>query len=292
MKSLTFTTRQEEEYELLDSGDGEKLERYGKYVVSRPDPQAIWKKQKPQSDWLGAHFKFVRAGKNGSWQAKPHAPKTWDVSFGGLKFWIKPASFKHVGIFPEQEPNWKWMEEKIVAARAHRKVSVLNLFGYTGGASLIAAKAGAEVCHVDGSKVAVTLAKENAQLSGLDGKPIRFIVDDAREFVARESRRGVKYDAVIMDPPAFGRGPDGQVWKIEKDLGKFLEDCKKILSAQPLFIVVNSYAAGYSPVSIGNCLAEITEDLGGEIECGELTIQESGAGRLLPAGVVARWSAL
>jgi 23S rRNA (cytosine1962-C5)-methyltransferase len=291
------------DYELLDSGDGEKLERFGEYTLRRPDPQALWTKSLEEKDWKQANATFVREGDNAKWRAKENTPNEWIIemlagSFGGsgLKFLIKPTAFKHTGLFPEHEGNWLWIKEKISSAllstvySGRSTVKVLNLFGYTGGATLAALKAGAEVTHVDGSKSAITWARQNAEFSKLDDKKVRWIEDDARKFVQREIKRGNKYDAIIMDPPAFGHGANKEVWKIEEDFTKLLYLCSQILSDNPLFILVNGYSAGYSAIAYENSLGEIKQKFGGQIEIGELTIQESKSGRLLPAGIFARWS--
>ncbi len=280
----------EAEYELLDSGENEKLERYGSIILSRPDPQALWRKSLPHTEWIKAAAKFERGSRDGygAWKLGTDTPKRWNIAYGGLKFIVKPSAFKHTGIFPEHAPNWQWIREKIFDAG--REVSVLNLFGYTGGATLAALQAGAKVCHVDGSKVAITWARENAELSGLAQKPVRWILDDAHSFVKREIRRGNKYDAIIMDPPAFGHGPEGEVWKIEDDFLNFLEACQAILSDKPLFMLVNGYSAGYSAVAYFNSIKKLQEKYGGVIESGELTIAEKNSGRLLPAGIFCRWS--
>lgn len=276
------------DYELLDSGEGEKLERYGKFVLSRPDPQALWNKRLPASDWQKADAFFAHGGSKGGWKKKPNVPEKWKIEFAGLSFFIKPTAFKHTGLFPEQEPNWQWIIKNIKSA--NRPVSVLNLFGYTGGATLAALSAGAEVVHVDGSKSAIAWAKENATLSGLADKPVRWILDDAREFVKREIRRGKRYDGIVMDPPAFGHGPKKELWKIENDFLGLMKICEEVLSASPLFFLINGYSAGYSAIAYGNNLLSFKEKFGGEIEKGELAIEESGGGRLLPAGIFARWS--
>ena len=219
-------------------------------------------------------------------------PERWSIELVGLKFWIKLSAFKHTGIFPEQAGNWEWIKEKIkkqIANSKNSKVSVLNLFGYTGGATLAAAQAGAEVVHVDGSKAAIGWARDNADLSGLSDKPIRWILDDAVKFVQREIKRGHKYEGVIMDPPAFGHGPTGEVWKIEEDFVKLLALCHQVLSDQPLFFLVNGYASGYSALAYKNNLDELQKEYGGEVEVGELTITEANSGRLLPCGIFARW---
>ncbi len=288
MQYSIVTTQAGKGYELFDSGDGEKLERYGQVIVSRPDPQALWAKLKPEA-WKNADAVFTRETKNAGWKFKKNIPEKWPTELSGLKFWIKPTSFKHTGLFPEQASNWTWLQEKI--SQAKRPISVLNLFGYTGGATLAAAQAGAEVVHVDGSKTAITWARENAELSGLKDKPVRWILDDAALFVKREVKRGKKYDGIIMDPPAFGHGPNGEMWKIEEHFLPFLEMCQSILSDNPLFFLINGYASGYSAIAYQNNLREITKKYGGSVEIGELTIEESESGRLLPAGIFARWLA-
>jgi len=282
-------TQASQDYELIDSGDGEKLERFGEWVLRRPDPQALWKKGMEEKDWKEkASATFVREGDNAKWRAKENTPKEWIMEMAGLKFLIKPTAFKHTGLFPEHEGNWNWIQEKI--KKAGRPIKMLNLFGYTGGATLAALKAGAEVTHIDGSKTVITWARQNAEFSKLDDKKVRWIEEDARKFVQREIKRGNKYDAIIMDPPAFGHGANNEVWKIEEDFTKLLEACAQILTPEPLFIIVNGYSAGYSAVAYENSLKEITKNLGGSIEIGELTIEESKTGRLLPAGIFARWS--
>lgn len=276
------------DYDLLDSGNGEKLERYGKFILSRPDPQALWNKLLPVSEWQKADAVFTHSGAKGGWKKKPNVPEKWKIEFGELSFFIKPTAFKHTGLFPEQEPNWQWVVENI--KKAKRPISVLNLFSYTGGATLAALSAGAQVAHVDGSKSAITWAKENATLSGLADKPVRWILDDAREFVKREIRRGVHYDGIVMDPPAFGHGPKKELWKIEDDFLGLMKLCEEVLSKSPIFFLINGYSAGYSSIAYENNLLSLVKKFGGNIEKGELTIEESGSGRLLPAGIFARWS--
>lgn len=276
------------DYELLDSGSGEKLERYGKFILSRPDPQALWNKSLPVSEWQKADAVFIHSGTKGGWKKKPSVPEKWKIEFGGLSFFIKPTAFKHTGLFPEQEPNWQWIINNIKMAK--RPVSVLNLFGYTGGATLAALSAGAQVAHVDGSKSAITWAKENAVVSGLADKPVRWILDDAREFVKREIRREVRYDGIVMDPPVFGHGPKKELWKIEDDFLGLMKICGEVLSKSPVFFLINGYSAGYSSIAYENNLSPLVEKFGGEIEKGELAIEESETGRLLPAGIFSRWS--
>ncbi|MSU75124.1 MAG: SAM-dependent methyltransferase [Candidatus Magasanikbacteria bacterium] len=321
-------TKPGNDYALLDSGDGEKLERYGEVTVARPDPQALWKKRLSESEWqkADAYFRSENGGDRSrpvptaTWQTRKKLPERWPVDLAGFKLWIKLSAFKHTGVFPEQVGNWEWIGEKIKKTRKQENkarplpdlpfakgrgnatsstageeaggglVRVLNLFGYTGGASLAAAKAGAEVVHVDGSKVAIGWARDNAMLSGLENKPIRWILDDARAYVKREVKRGNKYDGIIMDPPAFGHGAKGELWKVEDHFLELLDVCKQVLSDQPLFFLINGYASGYSAISYKNNLADLMKEYKGEIEIGELTIAEKGSERLLPAGIFARWS--
>jgi 23S rRNA (cytosine1962-C5)-methyltransferase len=299
------------DYELLDSGDGEKLERFGDFTLSRPDPQVLWRKLLPDSEWKKADGRFARDSKDGGWSLSKTLPSRWKIDFAGLKFWIRPTPFKHVGLFPEQATNWDWMREQIEKANKKTTASaensdsgieVLNLFGYTGGATLACAQAGAKVVHIDGSKVAITWARENAELSGLEKKPIRWILDDARAFVKREIKRGRKYHGIIMDPPAFGHGPDNEVWKIEEDFMSLIEMCFSVLADKPLFLLVNGYAAGYSAHAYENALRPLVEKYGGKIEKGELVLKEKGTasvngakngangGRSLPCGIYARWA--
>ncbi len=280
-------TKGEEGYELLDSGLEEKLERYGSMVLARPDPQALWEKKLTSTEWRKADAWYERTGKGGKWHMREGMPKEWTIPFGGFTFLIKPTTFKHTGLFPEQLSNWKWSEERM--RNAGRPISVLNLFAYTGGATLAAARAGAEVVHLDASKTAVAWARENARLSGLENAPIRWITEDALLFVKREAKRGNKYDAIIMDPPAFGHGPKDELWKIEEHFLPLMENTKKLLSDNPLFFLVNGYASGYSHVAFRHNLASLQDSFGGGIESGELGIQEK-SGRALPAGIYARWS--
>lgn len=307
------------DYELIDSGDGEKLEKFGSVVLSRPDPQALWRKNLDEKEWKKADAVFSRVEEGASWKfknelAKSDVVKSWDIDFSDLKFRIKPTAFKHTGIFPEQSSNWDWTRRIIgnvlagenvlstghatkietLSPREH-SVEVLNLFGYTGGASLACAQAGAKVVHVDGSKSAITWARENAEISGLAEKPIRWILEDARVFVGREIKRERKYDGIIMDPPAFGHGANKELWKIEEDFLPLVEDCFKLLSDSPLFFLINGYSAGYSAIAYRNVLNKLVEKYRGSIEIGELTIEEKenikGEKRLLPCGIFARWKA-
>ncbi len=282
-----FLTKGSHDYELLDSGAGMKLERFGAYVLARPDPEALWRPLQDKPVWQRADATFVRKGKEVQWIKNKNLPTTWNITLSGLTFEIKPTTFKHTGIFPEQSANWDFIREKI--KKAAREVHMLNLFGYTGGATLAALESGAKVTHVDGSKTALAWAKKNQQLSGLGEKTVRFMLDDALMFLKREIKRGVRYDAVIMDPPAFGRGPKGEVWKIEEQFVELFELCLKVLSDTPLFFVINGYASGHSPTAYKNNLLLLQEKYEGDIETGELGIEEKNTGRVLPAGIVARW---
>jgi 23S rRNA (cytosine1962-C5)-methyltransferase len=294
-----LSTKPSPGYELLDSGNGEKLERFGDFVLRRPDPQALWNKNLSSADWDRAHVVYINSGKSGSWRVSGDLlPESWPITIEGLSFGISLSAFKHVGIFPEHAENWNWIMETVGREVKSRPVTVLNLFGYTGGATLAAAKAGASVVHVDGSKVSVSKASENAKLSGLEEKPIRWIVDDAMEFVKREVRRGNKYDAIIMDPPAYGHGPNKELWEIETHLPELIAECQKILSDKPLFVLLNGYASGYSSIAYKNNILDLIgsrmfSENGGaesEIEFGELA-SETKDGRMLPAGIFARWRA-
>ncbi len=299
-KIEVLITRKSKEYELLDSGDGEKLERFGSVVLSRPDPQALWRRKLSLDDWKNSDAFFTRNEQVGEWKInknKIESLSKWPIEFSELKFWIKPTAFKHTGLFPEQSVNWDWMRDLIKKDKSgdsKKEIDVLNLFGYTGGASLACAQAGAKVVHVDGSKSAISWARENAELSKLAEKPIRWILEDARVFVGREIKRGNKYDAIIMDPPAFGHGANKEIWKIEENFIPLVEDCMKILKDKPLFFIINGYSAGYSAIAYENILKTLIEKFGGSIEMGELAIEENKNGdtnsRLLPCGIFARWA--
>jgi 23S rRNA (cytosine1962-C5)-methyltransferase len=285
MERITLTTQPGPGYTLLDSGREEKLERFGDIVLARPDPQALWEKRLSVEEWQKTDGSYVREGKEGGkWIG--NLPKEWQIEFGGLQFLLKPTSFKHTGLFPEQFSNWEWASNVLVSAP-----SMLNLFGYTGGATLAAAKAGAQVTHVDASKTAVAWARQNAELSGLAGAPIRWITEDALTFVKREIKRGTKYDAVAMDPPAFGHGPAGELWKIEEDFLELLKLLPELLSEKPLFVLINGYAAGYSPLAFAYNLEYLQKTFGGSIEYGDLQIAEGAGGHALPCGIFARWKA-
>lgn len=285
-----LVTKKSKDYELLDSGEGQKLERYGGYVLSRPDTQAIWQKKLGNSEWEKADAIFSHGAKSGKWNAKGKIKENWLVNLNDVVFSLELLPSKHLGIFPEQSSQWSWIEDKIKSrVSSGQKVKVLNLFGYTGGASLVSAKAGAEVVHIDASKFAVDLAQKNLKSSNLGEKSVRFIVDDVRKFVEREIKRGSKYDVVLMDPPVYGKGAKKEVWKIEEDLSPFLSKISKIISPDPLAIVLNGYASVYSAQTYKNLLENSFGSLGGKISFGEMSIEES-SGRLLPCGIFARWS--
>lgn len=276
------------DYELLDASDGERLERWGKYILRRPDPQIIWKNTGDHASWKNADAVYKRSSKGGGGWTKNELPAQWIISYGSLRFVLKPMGFKHTGLFPEQAANWDWFSKLI--ANAGRPIKILNLFAYTGGATVAAAKAGASVVHVDASKGMVAQAKENAALSGLENAPIRYIVDDCKKFVERELRRGNRYDAVIMDPPSYGRGPSGEVWKIEDSVDELITLAAKLLSDKPLFFLVNSYTTGLSPMAMQYILGlKVAAIHGGRLEAGELGLSVSRTGLAIPCGASARW---
>lgn len=279
------------DYELLDTGGGEKLERWGGYILRRPDPQIIWPLPKETGMWKEAHAHYHRSSSGGGqWEEKVKLPERWTITYENLKFIIKPTGFKHTGLFPEQQANWKWMMAKIRAAG--RPIKVLNLFAYTGGATVACASAGAEVCHVDAAKGMVIWAKENLQASGLGDRPVRFITDDVFKFVQREQRRGNTYDAIIMDPPSYGRGPNGEMWKLESDLYRFVESCAAILTPNPLFFLINSYTTGISATVLTNILSmSLKNKYGGSIQSGEIGLPITASGLVLPCGILGRWEA-
>ena len=277
-----------QDYELLDASDGERLERWGKYILVRPDPQIIWKGAARHHAWKQADGVYRRSSSGGGGWVKHKMPETWDISYGDLKFRLKPMGFKHTGLFPEQATNWDWFSSLI--KNANRPIKVLNLFAYTGGATVAAAKAGAAVVHVDASKGMVAMAKENAQLCGLADAPIRYIVDDCKKFVEREIRRGNHYDGIIMDPPSYGRGPGGEVWKLEESINELITLTAQLLSDEPLFFLVNSYTTGLSPLTMSYLLElKVRARYGGVIESGELGLKVTQTGAFLPCGASSRW---
>ena len=271
------------DYSVIDTSSGEKLEMWGKYSLIRPDPQVIWKTEKKNPLWKKADASYRRSRSGGGSWSEHKLPETWNINYGDLRFQIKPMGFKHTGLFPEQAANWDWFRELI--EKAGRPVSVLNLFAYTGGATVAAAKAGANVCHVDASKGMVAAAKENAALSGLSDAPIRYIVDDCKKFIEREIRRGRKYDAIIMDPPSYGRGPTGEVWKIEECIEDFVALCYNVLSDDPLFFLLNSYTTGLSASTMKYITdSRLLKDRDGVSEADELGLPVKDSGLCLPCG--------
>ena len=288
------------DYEVIDTSAGEKLERWGDYLLVRPDPQVIWNTPKKHSGWKKRNGHYHRSAKGGGEWEFFNLPDEWSISYGELTFHLKPFSFKHTGLFPEQAVNWDWFSSIIKdavsrnakAGNSERPVKVLNLFAYTGGATIAAAKAGAHVTHVDASKGMVTWAKENAVASGLSDAPIRWLVDDCVKFVEREIRRGNTYDAIIMDPPSYGRGPKGEIWKIEESIFPFLELTSQILSEDALFFLLNSYTTGLQPAVLSYMLnTVITPKFGGHVQADEIGLPVSSNHLILPCGASGRWQA-
>lgn len=278
-----------QDYELIDCSGGERLERWGNIVLIRPDPQIIWSTPKNNPLWRKAHARYHRSSSGGGkWEVYKKHPDVWKINFNDLCFQIKPMGFKHTGVFPEQAVNWLFVDEKI--RRSKRQLNVLNLFAYTGGATLACANAGAKVCHVDASKGMVQWAKENAAVSGLSDKPVRWIVDDCVKFVQREIRRGNKYDGIIMDPPSYGRGPGGEVWKLEEQLFSLVELCTGVLSDNPEFFLLNSYTTGLSPAVMQYLLGVLVQNkYGGTLSSDEIGLKATETGLVLPCGSTAIW---
>ena len=284
------------DYQLVDCGDGMKQERWGPYTLVRPDPQILWPRHGAApgarwEHWDGYYHRSESGG--GRWEFRRPLPEHWEVRYEtlGLTFKISPTLFKHTGLFPEQAANWEWMTRRLKDARAEgREVQVLNLFGYTGAASCAAAAAGAGVCHVDAAEGMVKWCRENAGLSGLAAAPIRYITDDCLKFVRREIKRGRRYDAIIMDPPTYGRGSTGEMWRLEDQLWELLQECRAVLSDRPLFFLVNAYTARLSPTVVGNLLAELLASGGGSIQVGEVGLPVRSDGKVLPCGIYGRWS--
>ena len=276
------------DYEILDMADGEKLERWGNIFLVRPDPQIIWKEKTFPNKWkkINARYNRSKTG-GGSWEYTSNLPKAWQIKYNDLVFNIKPMGFKHTGLFPEQAVNWDWMINKIKNEK--REVKVLNLFAYTGGATVACLSAGASVCHVDSSKGMTAWAKENVISSGLEKKSVRYIVDDVFKFVSREIRRGNKYDAIIMDPPSYGRGANGEVWKFEENIDELIKLCSKVLSDDPLFFLVNSYTTGISSTVIENILKMDLKIKKGKYSCGEIGLPMTDSKMTLPCGIFAKW---
>jgi len=274
------------DYELVDSGNGRRLERFGEYLIDRPDPEVLWQKSLPDSNWETADARFVRTHEDkGRWETKPNFPESWVINFNNLKILLKLSPFKHVGIFPEQD--WQW---DFIKATVKKDSNILNLFGYTGLATISALTSGAKVTHVDASRPAIGWLIENLKLNNLEKAPIRYIPEDCLKFVQREIKRGVKYDGIIMDPPVYGHGPSGEKWSFSNDFPNLLESVTKLLTDSPLFVIVNAYAVSTSPTTLQNMLQEKFSKFGGEIKSGELTLKEKSGGRVLSTGIWAMWS--
>jgi 23S rRNA (cytosine1962-C5)-methyltransferase len=295
MENFMWIANNWKDYEVLDCSNGEKLERWGDYILVRPDPQVIWDTSKTLKGWKKMNGHYHRSSRGGGEWEFFNLPEQWTINYKSLTFNLKPFSFKHTGLFPEQATNWDWFSDLISKEKIKRgndnPVKVLNLFAYTGGATLAAAAAGANVTHVDASKGMVNWAKENAVSSGLKDAPIRWLVDDCVKFVEREIRRGNKYDAIIMDPPSYGRGPKGEIWKIEDSIHSFVKLCTQILSDKPLFFLINSYTTGLAPSVLTYMIEiEVGKKFGGHVEAQEIGLPVSSNGLVLPCGASGRWS--
>ena len=293
---MKLITEKSKDYELLDSGGLEKLERFGKFILRRPELQALWPKLLEEPEWQKADATYIRTGQTGKWVTKENFREMWQIELEGLTFNLKLLPSKHLGVFPEQSAHWKWLKDKIKTRHelrmgtndTNREVRVLNLFGYTGGASLALASMGAKVVHIDASKFVILAAHKNYLDSGLKDKQVRFIVDDARKFVEKEIKRGNKYDIILLDPPVYGKS-ENKLWHIEKDLVPLLSRLKNLVSENFIATILNGYSSGYSATTYAQVLYTIVSNLGGQLESGQLVIKES-SGRLLPAGIFARWS--
>jgi len=279
-----------QDYELVDSGDGFKLERYGKYLLKRPEPEAVWRPAFPEKTWNNAHafFRSSNEENGGHWETLKPVEERWKMQYKGLKFWTQLSASRHLGVFPEQACQWDWIKQKIEAA--NRPLQVLNLFGYTGLATLAAAAAGGKVTHIDASRKVINWARDNQELSGLGDLPVRWILDDALKFIRRETRRGTRYDGLILDPPKFGRGPKGEVWEFYKLLPELLQACQQVLSDQPCFIILTAYAVKASALTLYYAIDEVMHGKNGQTEAGEVVLEEKSAGRLLSMAIFARWS--
>ena len=283
-----FVADQWQDFELIDCSKGEKLERWGEFYLVRPDPQAIWDMPRRNQHWNDRNGRYRRSETGGGSWDKGDLPEAWEIRYKELRFKVRPMNFKHTGLFPEQAANWDWAMDKI--RKAGRDVSVLNLFGYTGAATVACLKAGASVCHVDAAKGMVAWGKENAAASGVSDAPVRWIVDDCAKFVEREIRRGRRYDAIIMDPPSYGRGPGGEVWKLEQNLWPFVSLCAGVLSDDPLFVIINSYITGLAPSVLSYVTESIfTKKFGGRSDSQELALPVTDSGLYLPCGATCRW---
>ena len=277
------------DYELIDASRGERLERWGDIILIRPDPQIIWETPKNHYMWKQAHARYHRSSSGGGkWKVYKKIPDVWKIGYNDISFQIKPMGFKHTGVFPEQATNWDYVDN--IIRNSKKELNILNLFAYTGGATLACLNAGARVCHVDASKGMVQWAKENATVSGLSGKPVRWLVDDCIKFVQREQRRGNKYDGIIMDPPSYGRGPNGEVWKLEEQLYSLVELCSTVLSKNPEFFVLNSYTTGLSPAVMEYLLGTVlVPKFGGSVSADEIGLRVTNSELVLPCGSTAIW---
>lgn len=277
------------DYEVLDCGDGMKLERWGEVILARPDPQVIWPRGAEWRHWDAWYHRSAKGG--GRWEFRRKLPDSWTIRYGELIFRISPTGFKHTGLFPEQAVNWDWCRDRVRrAAAGGRAISALNLFGYTGAATVALAAAGASVCHVDAAKGMVEWCRENARLSGLADAPVRYIVDDCPGFVRREIRRQRKYDVILLDPPSYGHGSGGEVWRLETHLWPLLRDCLELLSEQPVLFLVNAYTTGLSPTALGNVMSRLLDARGGRLVTGEIGLPVSGGALVLPCGICSRWT--
>lgn len=284
-----WTAKNWKDYQILDTSSGERLEKWGKYILIRPDPQVIWNTPRTIKEWRQKNGHYHRSSKGGGQWEFFDLPKQWSIQYKSLTFHLKPFHFKHTGLFPEQAVNWDWITEKIQGAA--REVKVLNLFAYTGGATLAAAAAKASVTHVDASKGMVGWAKENAVSSGLERAPIRWLVDDCLKFVEREIRRGNHYDAIIMDPPSYGRGPKGEIWKLEDCIYPLIQQCARLLNSHPLFFLINSYTTGLAPSVLTYMLSTALKEFGGTVNSQEIGLPVASTGLILPCGASGRWEA-
>jgi 23S rRNA (cytosine1962-C5)-methyltransferase len=304
-----FSLKNFDDYALLDSGDGERLEKFGKFIIRKPDPQVLWKRSLADSEWEKADAVFDLGGTS-NWLIKSKMPERWQLSWNDIKFWVEPTPFKHLGVFPEQAAHWEWMRGKIeerqkrtderekikdkreegAVESGQLPVKVLNLFGYTGIASVVCAKSGAQVTHVDASKPSIGWAKENMILTGLPENSIRWILEDVLSFLQREVRRGNKYDAIIMDPPVFGHGAKGEVWKFNENFPELMTLTRQLLSPNPLFVIVNAYAVSASALMLQNVLEDSLRELNGKVDCGELVLKYRDSERLLSTGIFGRVS--
>lgn len=278
-------------YTLVDSGDGRKLEQFGPYLIDRPCAQAVWKKQLSDRDWVNCDAVFTREGES-RWIFNRTLPETWSIEVSSIKFKISPTDFGHLGIFPEQHEFWEWIQKTVSqeAVLRTRPLNVLNLFAYSGGSTLAAAKGGAQVCHLDASKGMVAWARENAALNNLSEAPVRWIIDDAQKFLVREMKRGVRYDAIILDPPTFGRGAKGELFKIESDLMRLLDQCRGLLSDSPLFVLFSCHTPGFTPLVMQHTLSQMVDGLKGSIDIGEMALNGDRGALPIPSGVFARWT--